>query len=53
MLMLLQIARDEKIERVVAEIMPENTGMRRICEKLGFTFTRIPDSPNIRAEFSV
>lgn len=53
MLTLLQIARDEKIERVVAEIMPENTGMRRVCEKLGFTFTRIPDSPNIRAEFGV
>ncbi|HXF61595.1 MAG TPA: bifunctional acetate--CoA ligase family protein/GNAT family N-acetyltransferase, partial [Caldilineaceae bacterium] len=37
---LLEIARNEGIERVVAEIMPENTGMRRVCDKLGFTFER-------------
>ncbi len=33
---LLQVARDESIARVVGSILPENVGMRRICEKLGF-----------------
>jgi acetyltransferase len=50
---LLEIARDEGIERVVAEIMPENIGMRRICTKLGFTFHRLPDSQNIMAEIEL
>lgn len=50
---LLQIARDEGQERVVAEIMPENSGMRRVCTKLGFEFERIPDSPNYKAEIDL
>ena len=29
-------ARDEKIRWVMAYILPENTGMKRICQKLGF-----------------
>ena len=50
---LLSIGRNEKLERVVAEIMPENTGMRRICTKLGFEFHHIPDSRNIYAEIKL
>jgi acetyltransferase len=50
---LLDIARNEGIERVVAEIMPANIGMRRICEKLGFTITRLPDSQNLAAEIEL
>ncbi|MEX1020245.1 MAG: bifunctional acetate--CoA ligase family protein/GNAT family N-acetyltransferase [Litorilinea sp.] len=50
---LLEIARDEGIERVMAEIMPENTGMRRVCEKLGFQIERIPDTQMLRAEIAV
>ncbi len=50
---LLEIARDEGIEKVVAEIMPENVGMRRICTKLGFAFHRLPDSPNVIAEIEL
>ena len=33
---LLQVARDEKLGRVTADILPENKGMQRVCEKLGF-----------------
>ena len=33
---LVQIGRDEKLDRTVADILPENRGMLRICEKLGF-----------------
>ena len=47
---LLEIARDEKLEKVVAEIMPENAGMRRVCTKLGFEFSRMPESQNYLAE---
>jgi acetyltransferase len=50
---LLQIARDEGIERVMAEILPENAGMRRVCAKLGFEFQRAPDGENIFAEIRV
>ena len=50
---LLDFARDEGIERVVAEIMPENTGMRRVGEKLGFQFKRIPDSQNLLASIEL
>jgi acetyltransferase len=33
---LLQAARDEKLRRVTADILPENTAMQRVCEKAGF-----------------
>lgn len=33
---LLDFARDEKIERVIAEILPENEGMKRVSLSLGF-----------------
>ncbi len=33
---LLDVARDEKVERVYAYMLPENMGMRSTCERLGF-----------------
>ena len=33
--------------------MPENTGMRRICTKLGFNFERVPDSQNVMASIEL
>lgn len=50
---LLSIALNEGIERVLAEIMPENIGMRRICERLGFSFHRLPDSRNVVASIDL
>jgi acetyltransferase len=50
---LIEIARDEGLDRVVAEIMPENIGMRRVCTKLGFNFRRLPDSQNLIAELEL
>ncbi|MBW7881688.1 MAG: GNAT family N-acetyltransferase, partial [Caldilineaceae bacterium] len=47
---LLQIGRDEKLERVVAEVLPENEGMRRVCQKLGFEFSKVPGSNVIFVE---
>jgi acetyltransferase len=37
---LLQFGRDEGIKRVVAYMLPENRGMLRVSEKLGFQFER-------------
>ncbi|MBV8487876.1 MAG: GNAT family N-acetyltransferase, partial [Planctomycetaceae bacterium] len=33
---LLQVGRDENIDRIFGDILPENTEMQHICEKLGF-----------------
>jgi acetyltransferase len=33
---LVEIGRDEKLDRIVGDILPENQGMLRVCEKLGF-----------------
>jgi acetyltransferase len=37
--LLLQIGRDEGLERVTAEILHENQAMQRVCSKLGFSLT--------------
>jgi acetyltransferase len=50
---LLMIAQDEGVERVVAEILPENEGMRRICKKLGFDQQIIPGTRTIYAQVNV
>src|SRR5690606_11117793 len=48
---LLDYARDEGIERVMAYMLPENRGMRRIAEQLGFRFAREEDL--LRAEIEL
>jgi acetyltransferase len=47
---LLQIARDEKVQRVIADILRENVGMARLCEELGFTLHGLPTDPILKAE---
>ena len=41
---LVEIARAEKIERVIAEILPENIHMQRVCRELGFRMDQLPDN---------
>lgn len=50
---LLEFARNEGIERVVAEIMPENGSMRHVAAKLGFTFEHTSNGQNILAEIDL
>jgi len=50
---LLDIARDEGLKHVVAEILPQNEGMRRVCKKLGFTFTHDIGDGLIHAEIEL
>jgi acetyltransferase len=35
---LFEVGRDWGLERIVAEILPDNAAMRRVCKELGFTF---------------
>jgi acetyltransferase len=47
---LVQYGRDEGMRRVVADILPENSGMIRVAGQLGFKVTRAPDDDTLRAE---
>jgi acetyltransferase len=46
---LLQVGRDENIDRIFGDILPENIEMQRICEKLGFKLTHNVKESLIRA----
>jgi acetyltransferase len=50
---LLDIARAEGVERVVAEIHTENVTMQRMCQKLGFQITRELGDPTVHAEMEL
>lgn len=45
------IGRDENLERIGAEILPQNIGMQRVSEKAGFRLHRQPDF--VKAELSL
>jgi acetyltransferase len=51
--MLLKVARDERLERVSAHILPENVEMQHVCEKLGFKLRRDLESNDVHAEYVV
>ncbi len=44
------IGRDEGVERIWAEMLPTNTGMRRTAKAAGFTITETVGDPTVRAE---
>ena len=46
---LLQVGRDENIDQIFGDILPENSEMQRICEKLGFKMTHNVKESLIRA----
>ena len=46
---LLPIGRDEGLHRVKLEILPDNTGMQRVCEKLNGRLHRSLDDSPVRA----
>ncbi|HEY9624008.1 MAG TPA: bifunctional acetate--CoA ligase family protein/GNAT family N-acetyltransferase [Crinalium sp.] len=43
---LIQIGKDEQLDHITAEILGENTGMQRVCEKLGFHIRRT-ETPSV------
>ncbi len=50
---LIGVARDEKIERILADILPENYVMQHVCEKLGFTLSRSMDTDMVKARIEL
>ncbi len=50
---LLEVARAEGVARVVGEILPENLGMKRLAEKLGFELTYDIENGITRAELKI
>jgi acetyltransferase len=49
---IVEIARAEKMERVIAEIMPENIHMQRVCRELGFRMDQHADG-GVRAVLEI
>jgi acetyltransferase len=47
---LVAIGRDEGLERIWAEMLAGNTGMRRTAQEVGFTMTEEFGDPTVRAE---
>ena len=50
---LIQVARDEKVQRIVGYVLPENRLMRRVFEKLGFRLAPEPREALLRAELQL
>lgn len=50
---LLEIARDEKLDRVTADILPENDHMLRVCSLLGFQLRHSIEEHVVKAVISL
>lgn len=46
---LLQVARDEKLQRVTAEILRDNHGMQKLLRELGFALEEQMEEPTLKA----
>jgi acetyltransferase len=49
---LIAIGRDERLERIVADVLPDNRDMQRVFKQLGFRFRRVLGEP-IRVELDL
>ncbi len=47
---LVEVARAEKIAKLHGDVLADNFGMRRLCEKLGFTLEASADEPTVDVE---
>jgi len=50
---LVGIGRDEKLQRIIADILPENRGMQLVCKKLGFRLRTVWDEGVVKAELDM
>ena len=50
---LMAVARDERLRRIVADILPENRAMQHICRKFGFKLEQLLDEPLVRAQLDL
>ncbi|BAZ49499.1 GCN5-related N-acetyltransferase [Nostoc sp. NIES-4103] len=47
---LLQVSRDEQLTKITADILVDNYGMQKVCEKLGFRIEPTDDPTVVKAE---
>jgi acetyltransferase len=47
---LVQVGRDEKLDRIRADILMDNGAMQQVCRKIGFQLTPIPAEGVVQAE---
>ena len=47
------MGRDEGLEHITAQILPDNYGMQRVCENLGFTLRPDPNNGLVRADLTL
>jgi len=53
MKLILQVGRNEKVGQISADILPENTEMLQVCEKLGFQLVKNEARKMVRAEITL
>lgn len=50
---LIQVGRDEKLQRITGDILAENLGMQRVCRQLGFHLQYSPEDQLMKAELEL
>jgi acetyltransferase len=50
---LVQIGRREKLCRITGDILPDNRGMQKVCEKLGFRRSYVAEEGVVKAEIEL
>jgi acetyltransferase len=51
--LLLDIGRQEGLERIIGHILPDNYGMQKVCTKLGFALNYDDFADHIKAEITL
>jgi acetyltransferase len=50
---LIKVGKDEKLNRLVADILPDNRDVMRVCEKLNFTLRHSLEDEVVKAEYKL
>jgi acetyltransferase len=50
---LIDVGRQEKVEKIFGDVLQDNVVMRHVCEKLGFKFQGEPDDQVLKAELTL
>ncbi len=50
---LVEVGKQEKLAKIVGDVLQDNVVMRRVCEKLGFKLQGVPDEQVMKAEITL
>jgi len=50
---LLEVGRKEKVQRITAEILPDNFAMQKVCERLGFRLEHLPEEGVVKVQIDL